>query len=115
MKKIPKMIWGAIYVIGTCITLLLSIVFLSHSDIITNQEAMIPFQLYEQAFILLAFGAIPIVIACYMVCKVYEIKKGYHHKINRIIIFIPGIICVSCAIFMFVLLFFGMINSFVLN
>lgn len=115
MTKISKMIWGVIYSIGTCITLLLSIVFLSRSDIIINQEAMLPFQLYEQAFILLVFGAIPMVIACYMVYKVYEIKKSYQPKRNRIIIFIPGIICVSCAIFMFGLLFVGMINSFILH
>ena len=115
MKKIPKMIWGAIYSIGTFITLLLSIVLLSRSEIIINQESMIPFQLYEQGFILLALGSIPMVISCYMVYKIYEIKKSYHHKRNSIIIFIPGIICVSCAIFIFGLLFVGMINSFILH
>ena len=115
MKKISKIIWGVIYFIGTCITLFISIVLLSRSDIIINQEAMIPFQLYEQAFILLAFGSIPMVIACYMVYKVYEIKMSYHSKRNSIIIFIPGIICVSCATFMFGLLLVGMINSFILN
>lgn len=115
MKKIAKMVWGTIYSIGTCITLLLSIVLLSRSDIIINKEAMLPLKLYEQAFILLTFGAIPMVIACYMVYKVYEIKKSYHPKRNSIIIFIPGIICVSCATFIFGLLFVGMINSFILH
>lgn len=115
MNKIPKIIWTTIYAIGTCITLLLSIVFLSHSDIVINKDAMIPFQLYEKAFILLAFGVVPMVIACYMVYKVYEIKNSYHSKRNSIIIFIPGIICVSCAIFMFGLLFVGMVNSFILH
>lgn len=38
MKKIAKMVWGTIYSIGTCITLLLSIVLLSRSDIIINKE-----------------------------------------------------------------------------
>jgi flagellar biosynthesis protein FliQ len=115
MKKISKIIGGVIYSIGTCITLLLSIIYLSHSDIIINPDAMLPFQLYEEAFMLLAFGAIPMVIACYVVYKVYEIKNSYHHKRNRIIIFIPGIICVSCATFIFGLLFVGMINSFILH
>ena len=109
MKKINKIIWGAIYAIGTCITLFLSIAFLSHSDIVLNKEAMIPFKLYEQAFVLLAFGAIPMLVACYMVHKLYEIKKR-----NSIIVFIPGIICASCAIFIIGLLFVGMINSFIL-
>ncbi|MDU4883404.1 hypothetical protein [uncultured Clostridium sp.] len=53
------------------------------------------------------------VIACYMVYKVYEIKKSYHPKRNSIVIFIPGIICVSCATFMFALLFVGIINYYV--
>lgn len=113
MKKVAKMVWGTIYSIGTFITLLLSIVVLSRSDIIINKEAMLPIQLYEQAFILLSFGAIPMVIACYMVYKVYEIKKSYHPKRNSIVIFIPGIICVSCATFMFALLFVGIINYYV--
>ena len=115
MKKIPKIIWGVIYSIGTCITLLLSIISLSRSDTIINPDAMIFFQLYEQAFILLAFGAIPMVIACYMVCKVYEMKNSHNYKINSMIIFIPGIICVSCSIFILALLFIGMINSFILH
>lgn len=115
MKKIPKIIWGVIYSIGTCITLLLSIISLSRSDIIINPNTMIPFQLYEQTFILLAFGAIPMVIACYMVYKVYEIKNSHNYKRNSMMIFVPGIICVSCAIFMFGLLFAGMINSFIVH
>ncbi|MEG1310393.1 MAG: hypothetical protein RSD47_00155 [Romboutsia sp.] len=76
---------------------------------------MIPFQLYEQAFMLLAFGAIPMVIVCYVVYKVYEIKNSYYPKRNRTIIFIPGIICTSCATFMLGLLFIGMIKSFILH
>ncbi|RDY22485.1 hypothetical protein CHF27_013215 [Romboutsia maritimum] len=115
MKKISKMIVGIIYSIGTCITLFLSIIFLSHSDIIINPDAMIPFKLYEEAFMLLGFGAIPMVISCYVVYKVYEVKNSYHPKRNRIIIFVPGIICVSCATFMFGVLFVGMINSFILH
>ena len=115
MKKISKIIFGVIYSIGTCITLLLSIIYLSRSDIIINPDAMLPFKLYEQAFMLLVFGSIPMVLACYVVYKVYEIKNSDHPKRNRIIIFVPGIICVSCAIFMFGLLFVGMINSFILN
>lgn len=114
-KKIVKIIWGNVYFIGTCITLMLSILFLSGSDIIINPDAMLPIKLNEQAFELLAFGAIPMVIACYMVYKVYEIKKSDHYKRNIIIIFMPGIICVSCAIFIFDILFIGMINTFIIH
>ena len=114
-EKIFKIIGGAIYFIGTCITLILSIVFLSGLDIIINPEAMIPVQLNEQAFELLALGAIPMLIACYMVYKVYEIKKSYHHKIKTIIIFMPGVICVSCAIVIFAILLIGMINTFIIH
>lgn len=115
MKKIHKMIWVVVYFIGTCVTLLLSAILLLRIDTIINQDAMIPFQLYEQSFILLAFGAIPMMIACYMVYRVYKIKNSYNHKINSMIIFAPGVICVACGIFMLGLLFIGMINSFILN
>ena len=114
-KKILKIIWGSIYCIGTCITLILSIVFLSGSDIIINPNAMLPIKLNEQAFELLAFGAIPMVVACDMVHKIYEIKKSYYYKRNTLIIFMPGIICISCAIFIFAILFIGVINTFIIH
>ena len=104
-EKILKIIWGSIYFIGTCITLILSIVFLSGSEIIINPDAMVPVQLNEQAFELLALGTMPMLIVCYIVYKVYDIKKTYHYRRNTIILFIPGVICVTCSIVIFSILF----------
>jgi len=70
---------------------------------------------FTKAFMLLAFGTIPMVIACYVVYQIYDIKNSYHPKRNRIFVFIPGIICASCAIFVVGLLFVGMINSSILR
>lgn len=115
MRKILKIVFGIIYCIGAFITLTLSIIFLSHSDIVMNPDAMLPFQLHEQAFMLLALGAIPMIISCYIVYQIFDIKNSYHYKRNGLLIFIPGIICVSCTIFIIGLLFIGMINSSILN
>ena len=52
-------------------------------------------------------------IACYMVYRAFEIKNSNFSKIKCFIIFIPGIICSVCAIFIFGVLFVGMINSFI--
>lgn len=114
MTKIHKTIWGIIYSIGTFITLLLSIVFLWHSNIIINQDAMLPFKLYEQAFLLLGFGSVPMLVSCYMVYRCFEVKTSNHPKRNCLIIFIPSMICLACAIFIFGVLLVGMMNSFVL-
>lgn len=111
MKKILKIISGTVYGIGTCITLVLSIIYLSRSDVVINPDAMLPSQLYEDAFILLAFGALPMIIVCYAVYKIYGIK----HRNYKILVFIPGIICVSCAVFVIGVLLFGMFNIFVLH
>lgn len=113
MTKINKTIWRIIYSIGTFVTLLLSTVFLSHSNIIINPDAMLPFKLYEQSFLLLGFGSIPMLVACYMVYRAFEIKNSNFSKIKCFIIFIPGIIYSVCAIFIFGVLFVGMINSFI--
>lgn len=115
MRRLFKIILGIIYSIGTCIKLTLSAIFLSRSDIVINPDAMLPIQLYEEAFMLLAFGTTPMVISCYIVYKIFDIKNSYHYKRNWVLIFTPGIICASCMVFLIGLLFMGMINSFILH
>lgn len=116
MRKILKIIFGIIYSIGACITLALSLIFLSRSDIVIYPDAMLPYQLYELAFIWLAFfGTILMIPLCYIVYKIFDIKNSSHYKRNKALIFTPGIICASCMVFMIGLLFSGMINSFLLH
>jgi hypothetical protein len=115
MKKFWKMVATIIYIIGTLITFILFVVYLSHTKIVLNPNAMIPMYLYEEAFIWLAFGVIPMALACYAVYRSYGICECFNAKRNTFLIFIPSMICGCCAVFIIGIIVFGMFNSFVLN
>lgn len=115
MKNFWKIAATIIYTIGTLITLILFFVYLSHVKIVLNPNAMLPTYLYEQAFIWLAFGVIPMTLACYSVYRSYEICECFHAKRNTFYIFIPSIICGCCAVFIIGVIVIGIFNSFVLH
>ena len=52
---------------------------------------MLPFKLYEQAFLLLGFGSIPMLVACYMVYRALDIKNSNFAKIKCFVVIILAI------------------------
>lgn len=112
MNKTARIISNTIYVIGVIITVTLSGISLFGSTRIVNPDAMLPLAWKEQAFIWLAFGAIPMLLACMAVYKFNGIKSSTNRKRNFVLVFLPGFICCACALFVIGVLSVGMVNSF---
>lgn len=115
MKKTLKIAFSIIYIVGAILTLILSIIFLLHCKMVLNPEAMLPMWLYEQAFIWLLVGAVPMLAVCYAGYHNYDIRNSAHVKRNTILILIPGIICSCCAVVCIGIIVIGMFQSFVLH
>lgn len=115
MSKTIKIVSNGVYIIGAAIALSLGFVSLFGSNETMNPEAMIPVTWKERAFMGLAFGAIPMLLACMAVYRFNEIKNSVHKKRNFVLIFLPGFICSACMLFIISVVVVGMINSFILH
>jgi hypothetical protein len=115
MSKPARIISNTIYGIGAAIAVGLSCVALLGSNQPINPDAMLPFTWREQAFMWLAFGTIPMLLACMAVYKFNAIRNSSHKTRNFILIFLPGFICSACALFMIGIVVAGMVNSFLLR
>ncbi len=115
MNKPLRIISNTIYGIGVAIAISLGCVALLGSNQMINSDTMLPFTWREQAFMWLAFGTIPMLLACMAVYKFNAIKNCSHKIRNFIFIFFPGFICAACALFIIGLLVVGMVNSFLLH
>ncbi len=111
--KTLKIISNIAYIVGVVITLCLGIISLFGTNEIINSTAMIPFTWKEQAFIWLAFGTVPMILACMAVYKFSAINNSTHKKRNFIFIFLPGFVCSACALYVIGVIIVGMINTFV--
>lgn len=116
MKNRPaRIISNTIYGIGVAITIILGDVALFGSNQVIDPDAMIPITPREQAFIWLAFGAIPMLLTCIAVYRFNSVKNSSHKIRDFILIFFPGFICAACTLFILGLLIVGMVNSFQLH
>ena len=113
--KIVKIISNITYSVGALIVICLGAVSLFGSSEMMNPDAMLPFTYKERAFLSLAFGTVPMLLACMAVYKFNAIKKSEHKKRSFIFVFLPGFICSACALFVIGVIILGMINSFVLH
>jgi hypothetical protein len=111
--KTLKIISNIAYIVGVVITLCLGIISLFGTNEIINSTSMIPFTWKEQAFIWLAFGTVPMILACMAVYKFSAINNSTHKKRNFIFIFLPGFVCSACALYVIGVIIVGMINTFV--
>lgn len=112
--KFAKNISNIIYLIGVAITLTLVIVFFFGSDEAVYPNNMMPYSWKETAFICLALGSIPMLLACMAVYKFNEIKNNIHKKRNCILIFFPCFICGACALYILRLIIIFFINFFMM-
>ncbi|HEX3027802.1 MAG TPA: hypothetical protein VHT34_00500 [Clostridia bacterium] len=107
-----KVISNIVYGVGALITLCLGIISIFGPSGTANPEAMIPFTLKDKAFIWLAAGAIPMLLACMAVYKLNGVKNSTHKKRNVFLIFLPGFFCSLYALFLIGVVIAGMINTF---
>lgn len=98
-SKILKIISDAIYSIGVIIVLLLIALAVFGSNEYRDPTAMIPLTWKQLAIIWLAFGAIPMLLACIAVYKFNDIKISLHKKRNFFLVFLPGFICSGCILY----------------
>ena len=110
--KTAKIISNVVFSVGAFICLCLLAISIFGPNEAINPEAMISFTWKEQAFIFLAFGTIPMLLSCMTVYKFNNIKNSIHKKKNFVFIFLPGLICSACALYIIGVIFFGYINSF---
>ena len=97
-SKIAKNLSNIIYAIGVLIFAALVGMWIFGANTVPYPEAMIPYSLREQAFIWLAFGAIPMILASMAVYKFNAVKRSMHRKRNFVLIFAPGFVCGVCLL-----------------
>ena len=111
--KTAKITANIVYTIGVVIALALVCVFIFGSSNPINPEAMIAFSLKEEAFICLAIGSIPMLLACMAVYKFNKVNESPHKKRAFCLVFLPGFVCGACALFIVGILTIGYINMFI--
>ena len=109
--KHAKIISNAVFSVGAFISLCLLAIVIFGSNEVINPEAKLTFTWKEQAFIFLAFGTIPMLLACMAVYKFNNVKNSIHKKKNFVFIFLPAFICSACALYIIGVIFLGYINS----
>jgi hypothetical protein len=112
VSKMAKIISNVVFTIGAIITLVLVCLALFGSSEPINPEAMLALSWREEAFVWLAFGFIPMILACIAVYKFNKIKESLNRKRNFCLVFLPGFVCGACALFIVGLLVAGYINMF---
>ena len=96
--KAFKIISNIIYAIGCTMVLVLMFICFFDSTMLYNPNAMLPLTLSEKAFFVLAFGAIPMLAACFAVYFSNRMHKQSKKILKLFAVFIPGIICLGCAL-----------------
>ena len=113
--KIFKIASNIIYSIGAAIALALGAISLFGSNETIHPDNMIPYSCRSGAFLWLALGTVPMLLACMAVYKFNDIKNSVHKKRNFALVFLPGFICTACALYIVGLIILGIINSFIFN
>lgn len=99
MSTFKKCSVTAVYALGALITLILLCMFISHSDIVPNPDAMLPMTQWEAASVWLAFGALPMAIASLLLDKTFAVRQTAHRMRNRLLIYAPAILCGCFLVF----------------
>ena len=110
MSKVLKKSITAIYGLGVAIVfvLLVSIVFRVHIVLFPN--AMLPMELHELASTWLSWGGLPMLIFSILFYKVHHISKSNHRIRNTILVYLPAVVCLVCALFWICIWGIGVVN-----
>jgi len=109
--KAAKAVSNVIYSLGAAIVICLAGISLLGSKEAVYPDAMIPYSWRELSFIWLAAGSIPMLLACMAVYKFNAIKNSVHKKRNFILLFLPGLICSACLLFIIGIIMIMMMNA----
>ncbi|MDR0813509.1 MAG: hypothetical protein LBO63_05870 [Oscillospiraceae bacterium] len=111
MNKAAKIISIGIYSVGAAIVVFFAARALFGSAQVIDPNAMLTITYREQAFMILAFGAIPMILSCLAVYNFGGVKLSRHRVRNAVFVFLPGVICGGCALYIIVLLAVGYIRQ----
>jgi hypothetical protein len=110
--KLSKIISGAVFGLGVTAVVMLVLMALIGGDAQPNSDAMITFSYKEIASLWLAFGAIPMIAACIFVYRLNNIRHSANRKLKTLLVFLPSVLPVICALFWGGALLIGYINMF---
>ena len=113
--KVLKIITNIFYATGCIIVLVLGAISVFGSGEPVFPEAMIPYSWRETAFIWLAVGSVPMLAACF---AVFFLNRTYFKPkklIYKLTVFIPGMVCLCCAVFILAFIAYWYIGFFIVN
>lgn len=110
--KAVRLISNIVYGIGSAVVLALIALGLFGPNEAPFPMAMISATYRELACVWLAFGVVPMLLACMAVYKFNDIKNSAHKKRSFIFIFLPGFLCAACALFVIGVILVGFFNFF---
>ena len=113
MTKAVKNLISVIYGIGAIIVLILLVLTVFQSHIVLFPNAMLPMELHELASTWLSWGLLPMLIFSILFYKVHYISKSNHKIRNTILVYLPAIVCLVCALFWICVLAIGMVSTFI--
>jgi uncharacterized membrane protein len=108
--KTVRLVSNIIYAIGVFIVLTLGILSLFGPNETVSPTAMLPLTYKEMAFMWLAFGTVPMLLACIAVYKFNDIKNSAHKKRYFTFLFLPGFVCSACTLFVIGVIITGYVN-----
>ncbi len=109
--KTAKTLANSLYALGLAVFLVLAGFALFGAGLVPNPGAMISWSMREIAFVGLAFGAVPMLLACMAVYRCNGFTHSKHKRRNFFLIFAPGLLCGACLLFVLGLLGFMMMQA----
>ena len=88
-RKTLSLLINIINIIGIICLIYFAIPYVTHDTTITNPDAMIPFEEWDRAGVILTLGFIPLLIANIFNFIFVKLKQKY----VRVLFFVPSVIC----------------------
>jgi hypothetical protein len=87
-NKLVKIVLTCIYAVGICCVLYFGMLYLGHSQTISNPEVMLPMMEYERGAWALMIGLPFLIASCLSLILVYQIKTVLH----KFFLFLPALL-----------------------
>jgi hypothetical protein len=113
--KYSKIIISVVYAFGVVIFIVLIAMFLIGPSKAINPNAMIPYTWKDRAFIAMGFVALPLLITSCLFYRTHDIKNSPTKKRDTILIFIPGVLCLLCTLFLLGLFSYMLISGYLIH
>jgi len=107
MQNAKRAIANVVYGMGVIAVIVLGLTALFGSREIVFPQAMIPFTWREEAFALLAWGSVPMLLACMAAYRFNGVAERARKRRDFVLVFLPGLVCAACALFVIVVVLLG--------